>query len=150
MPSAAKPCTSTTAGLLASLAAAGAGTLLAAASVLMSCTVPFSLGTLSLGTQKVITVPAPSTSTVCCRSPAILTRKCSSGFCAATRFTIVLGLASSNNRKIERQRYRGTIFVRENTEKSLGSWQNAALCVVHVPVAMLLYRLAAGCLRRST
>jgi hypothetical protein len=111
----------------------------------MSCTVPFSLGTLSLGTQKVITVPAPSTSTVCCRSPAILTRKCSSGFCAATRFTIVvLDLASSNNRKIVRE---GTLpgrnlFVRENTEKSLGSWQNAALwCSMYVPVAMLLYRL---------
>jgi hypothetical protein len=98
MPSAAKPCTSTTAGLLLllpSFAAAGAaGTLLAAASAVagpepvMSCTVPFSLGTLSLGTQKVITVPAPSTSTACCRSPALLTRKCSSGFCASTRFTI--------------------------------------------------------------
>jgi hypothetical protein len=91
MPSAAKPCTSTTAGL--SFLAGGGSLLLlvvlAAAPGVTSRTVGLSLGTMSLGTQKVMTVPAPSTSTVCCRSPALRTRKCSSGFCASTRFTIL-------------------------------------------------------------
>jgi hypothetical protein len=88
MPSAAKPCTRTTAGL----SAAGALSVVfpAAASGVISRTVDLSLGILSLGTQKVSSVPAPSTSTVCCRSPASLIRKCSNGFCASTRFTILV------------------------------------------------------------
>ena len=97
MPSAAKPCTSTTAGLSFLAAAAGGGGGSLVSGVVASRTVGLSLGTLSLGTQKVMTVPAPSTSTVCCRSPALRTRKCSSGFCASTRFTI---LARACNRKI--------------------------------------------------
>jgi hypothetical protein len=89
MPSAAKPCTSTTAGLSCLGFVSAAGALSAAASGVISLTVDLSLGSLSLGTQKVSAVPAPSTSTVCCRSPASLTRKCRSGFCASTRFTIL-------------------------------------------------------------
>lgn len=112
MPSAAKPCTSTTAGLsFFATGGGGGGSLLVASSAeagpgVTSRTVGFSLGTLSLGTQKVMTVPAPSTSTVCCRSPALRTRKCSSGFCASTRFTI---LALSSLQTCQSQCYRNTL-----------------------------------------